>query len=60
MNNKEYKICPLSWDSGGHAKCPGERCAWYNKDREQCAIKQIATSLATELFVYTKEVNNER
>lgn len=39
------KTCPLPPTSNGLAECSGERCAWYDADKKQCAVSVIAQEL---------------
>jgi len=49
MSEKEIPICPLL--STGSAKtlqhCKLEKCAWYDKKKEECIIVLIARNLGS-------------
>lgn len=39
------KSCPLPPSPAGLSECSGERCAWYDADKQQCAVSVIAQEL---------------
>lgn len=47
MKMTESKICPLaSGQSGFRYDNCSDRCAWYDSDRQQCAVLTLAAKLA--------------
>jgi len=59
MSEREIPICPLLLITSEEAEahCKLEKCAWYDKKKEECVIVLIARDLSSIAYtVYTKAV----
>jgi len=57
MSEREIPICPLLSMalSPNFESCRMEKCAWYDKKKEECAIRIIARDLSSIAYtIYTK------
>jgi len=51
------KFCPLTFNNSYHPPkfCDREDCAWWNADREKCAVAVIAQDAANRLWDVDRE-----
>ena len=41
-NDYSEKMCPLRGSREASAVCIGSRCAWWDADKERCAVLSLA------------------
>jgi len=58
MSEKEIPICPLIFIAPDvtHVHCKLEKCAWYDKKKEECVIVLIARDLGSIAYTLFSKV----